>query len=162
MNTPLMCAIRELILGDVTYTFCDKIDLDRHYEQKDITPQVASHVMQVGQIVPLGRLAYRTLMVQRPAGTVGKGFTIAELVERGILDADEGAALESKKPVQHTGAIGELEAYGDYFIRSKKIGNFTNYDVLDANQKLLRDKAFRTRDKAIAFLDELAAAKQAA
>ena len=163
MSDILICATRELNIGGSGYTFCDRIDLERHIKHGDIEARVAHYATDAHQIIPLTRRAYSTLIVQRAPGTVPKGFTAAELVALGITDPVPGRAPEpavqpkvrAPKGPKAEPVYGELEPYKDYFLRSKKVGNWTHIDVLDKDQQLLRAAAFKKRDAAIAFLDGL-------
>lgn len=242
--------------------------------------QVAS-LKNINRVLPLTRENYARAIARRPAGTVGRGFTEAYLIERGIIDPPAapaekpvitGEVKDIPEPVQNSSTLTMAEAasldvdaieedapaeadaaaatvehldwstypealadwseeqhqafnewfdaipddavvtfdndahisvleafqkrrldtmpaapvdpdkvvikplpkiddplqvligatpFGAYFIKPKKAGNFTLFDVYNAEGKLLREKAFRSMEAAETFLTDLSTGKAA-
>ena len=105
------------------------------------------------QVVPLTPENYANQIARRPLGTIGAGFTEAELIERGIISRPVGEVVKERKQVEAT--LEGAEPFLSYFIQPMKRGNFVFYSVLDAQGQLLRPNAFKTIEKAQQFLREL-------
>ena len=106
-----------------------------------------------GYVVPLTRENYARMIAHRPVGTVGAGFTIAFLLERGIINNDDATAVGDHE-------LG-AEKYKGYWIAMKRVNNrFKKFDVLNAANEPMRPKMFNQRDAAAAFIDGLPPADQ--
>ncbi len=168
-------ATRALKCGGTAYELADKFPLDEHMAKGHLDQRVATYVKDVEQIVPLTRAHYERLIIQRPNGTIPRGFTLAELVERGIVDKpvekpkDRAAASKSSKaaaaekpqsaPEPKVPAL-ETIAYKDQVIVPVKQGNLTKYEVKNKEGALLREQRFAKVDTAKRFIDGLAPAPE--
>lgn len=97
--------------------------------------------------VPLTPESYRIAITSRALGTVGRGFTVDELLEWGIIDASTAEGLHA--------AQREGEEYLGYRVIPVKQGHFTRYEVKDARGELMRQARFGTNERARAFIDTL-------
>lgn len=111
------------------------------------------------QIIPLTVENYAHQIARRPLGTVGAGFTEAELRERGILSRPVGEVVQERRMIEAT--LEGAEPYLSYFIQANKRGNFVFYSVLDAEGVLLRPNAFKKLEAAQQFLRDLSTARAA-
>lgn len=105
------------------------------------------------QIIPLTPENYANNIARRPLGTIGAGFTEAELIERGILSRPVEEAVKERK--QTEAVLEGTTPFLSYFIKAEKKGPFVFFSVLDAQGELLRPSAFKKREAAEQFLREL-------
>jgi hypothetical protein len=163
-----ICATRELKIGKTDYTFADKVDYDDHVKRGDLDDRVGRYIKDVNQIVPLTRLLFERTIIQRPEGTIPRGFTAAELVERGLVDAPEDGA-PAKAPPRVKKSVKEVAQtlkgldpipYNGRVIQPVKQGNFVRYEAKTEAGELLRESRFMKVDGAKAFIDGLDAEKQ--
>lgn len=103
-------------------------------------------------VLPLTAENYAIAIGSRPIGTVGRGFTIDELVEWEIIDAAHGELLRKARL--------EGEWYEGYLIAPVKQGHFTRFEVRDARGEPVRPQRFTKHEKAVAYIDNLLAGGQ--
>lgn len=165
MTDIFICAVRELRVKNTIYTFADKFPFDEHVAKGDFEERVGQFVKDSAQIVPLTRYNFDHTIIHRANGTIPRGFTEAELIERGILDGPApGAAPTPKAPKKANSvkeAIKKLDGlepieHNGYLILPVKQGNFTRFEAQTKDGVTLRESRFMKADGARAFIDGLA------
>lgn len=156
--------INDLRLGDTTLQGGDLFDAARHLSRGAVDERLLGILRNQARIKPLTKENYAIWRARNGPAWVGRGFTEAELRERGIIDPDADAAAakaaaEAKAAEPKERAAREPKGdpieYEGCLIQAYQVGRFTNYDVADKDCELLRAKPFKSLDYAKKFIDEL-------
>lgn len=160
METPtssIEIASGELKLPGVTLQGGDKFDAEQHLKTGAITERFLAIVRAQAKVQPLTRGNYLPFLNRNGHDFVGRGFTRAELIARGIIDESAPVAPKSAKTITKVPvpaeATGQVVEYRGFKIVQKKNGKFHLYDVVDAKGELARAKPFRKPDGAVEFID---------
>lgn len=95
----------------------------------DFTDRRFAQMISGRFVEPLTRESYTTAMTAREKGTMGAGFSHAELVAAGILD--DGPA-KAKAPKAAEDLIpSDADAFGKFWIKGHKAGKTTRFDVYE-------------------------------
>lgn len=108
----------------------------------------------IGHVLPLTPESYANAMAHHPAGHIGRGFNVEQLLEWGIITPKAAKAVDEER--------SKGEHYRGYWIVPFKHVTFVRFNVVNADNILMRDKPFAGRDTAVKFIDALIAEKDAA
>lgn len=160
METPtssIEIASGELKLPGVTLQGGDKFDAEHHLKTGAITERFLAIVRSQAKVQPLTRGNYLPFLNRNGHDFVGRGFTRAELIARGIIDESAPVAPKSPKTITKVAvpaeATGQVVEYRGFKIVQKKNGKFHLYDVVNDKGELARAKPFRKPDGAVEFID---------
>lgn len=164
------------ILGATRYHPADKFDPERAIKS-GLSSEASMEILRdQGYFAPITPETFRKAYARRAGDLdpVPAGFTMAYLYEAGYLDrpavepkarvkAKAAAAPKEKAKVLDYITLGEnmIEHAGNR-IQPTKNGRFTLFSVTDPEGRLLRAERFNKIEKAKAFLDEVAKAKETA
>lgn len=168
-----ICGRRDIkITSTQPFEMGDRFDEDGVLKRGEMNESSVRVWKNHGFVIPLTRENYANMIAHRPEGTIGRGFTKAELVTMGIIDADDVATPANQVPVREkapkpakekrsgpdmTPIRGEAFQHNGHVITTIKQGRFTLWETTNSAGELLRDKNFRKREDAEAFIDDLVA-----
>jgi hypothetical protein len=167
INADMIAYRPDLRIGDINYLPADRVDLDWLLRHRVLDETQIKSLEVQGWYGPATSEQFSIALARRPADAPfpPRGFTEAYLEQIGVWSPP--ATAKPEPAAGRTGPDGviarvQLDAHaivvGDNRIQPKKRGHFTFYDVTDATGRLLRPAAFRSEEKARAFLDSLGAA----
>lgn len=165
MTGPIEIAFAELKLGAITLQGGDRFDGSRHLSSGALQERHIDVLRAQAKIKPLTPENYAIWVARNGDNWVGRGFTRAELVERGIISTDAPKAAPkpaADKPKAERLPSGDPVDYKGHFIQAFKYSRFTVFEVYNSDLELLREKAFKSLVNAEKFIDELVDAKAGA
>jgi len=176
----LICFNGDLSIGGRRYEPGDLIETQQAMTRGDLNERLVDTLQRQARIRPLTRENFDLAIRRRDPALEfpPAGFTRAYLLEKGIIDAEavatadpeaakapagkkKGPPAASAPRIDEVKPTDQSEAVGPYFMTPNKRGNFLHWSVTDADGKLLRDRAFKDKAKAIEFLTGLMPAQPA-
>lgn len=159
-------AMETLRHGATEYLPGDRIDVDAFLARGEWTERLAKQLKDRKSYGELTKQGFEIAKARRPSGAPWppRGFTEAYLETAGLVDPVKApdpatAASPPAKRIERIELAEDKIEHGGNFIQPKKKGNFTFFDVADAEGRLLRDSSFRSLDKAKEFLDSMSTAQ---
>lgn len=151
--------------ADLLYVYGDRFDRDEFAQR--YSHDLAQQLQLQGYFVPANRDSVAVQLARRPADAPWppRGFTVAELEDVYGVPPRAKTASTATRPAKVIDTV-EIPAdaipVGRFFLVKQKSGVGYAYTPIDAEGRLLRDKAIRDLAKATAFLEEIEAIAVAA